>query len=331
MTDNGHRGLLVLPRLRVQNANGISSSMTWGFPAITHFTGLMTALERRLGTQEGIVFLGVGVICHKFEAQVTQEGYTRAFHLARHPIKPNRKTASGDRVASIVEEGRIHLDLTLVFEVEFADARSAPIAREALAVRVLDQLGCLRIAGGSLLPMTRPRRPTLDFFPDTPEDFRRLCRRWLPGFALVSRDDLLQGRLAERREVDPTASTLDAWLDFVRWTRRAVEHPSSEDGPTSVEWLTDRRPGWLVPIPVGYASLSELYPGGRVAHARDETAQFQFVETIWSIGQWVSPHRMRTADDVLWYPEDDEIEATTDQSMPRRRYRCFNNFTPDRV
>ena len=42
------KALLVLPRLRVQNANAISSPMTWGFPAITAFTGLMTALERRL-------------------------------------------------------------------------------------------------------------------------------------------------------------------------------------------------------------------------------------------------------------------------------------------
>jgi len=29
------RGVLVLRRLRVQNANAISSPLTWGFPAIT--------------------------------------------------------------------------------------------------------------------------------------------------------------------------------------------------------------------------------------------------------------------------------------------------------
>jgi len=31
--------LLVLPRLRIQNANAISSPMTWGFPAMSAFIG----------------------------------------------------------------------------------------------------------------------------------------------------------------------------------------------------------------------------------------------------------------------------------------------------
>src|SRR5437899_339136 len=57
-----NKALLVLPRLRVQNANAISSPMTWGFPAITAFTGLMTALERRLEPEAGVAFYGVGVI-----------------------------------------------------------------------------------------------------------------------------------------------------------------------------------------------------------------------------------------------------------------------------
>ena len=39
--------LLVLPRLRVQNANAISSPLPHGFPAMTAFLGLMWALERK--------------------------------------------------------------------------------------------------------------------------------------------------------------------------------------------------------------------------------------------------------------------------------------------
>ena len=35
------QALLVLPRLRVQNANAISSPLTHGFPSVTAFTGLM--------------------------------------------------------------------------------------------------------------------------------------------------------------------------------------------------------------------------------------------------------------------------------------------------
>ena len=47
------QAILVLPRLRVQNANAISSPLTHGFPSITAFTGLMWALERKL-SQAGI-------------------------------------------------------------------------------------------------------------------------------------------------------------------------------------------------------------------------------------------------------------------------------------
>ena len=94
-----HRAVLVLPHVRVQNANAISSPMTWGFPAITAFTGLMTALERRLGREAGMALYGVGVVCHGFEAQVTTQGYTRAFHLTRNPVLQDGSTAG------IVEEG----------------------------------------------------------------------------------------------------------------------------------------------------------------------------------------------------------------------------------
>jgi len=72
-----HDALLVLPRLRVQNANAISSPMTWGFPAITAFAGFMTALSRRLGHGSEVSFQSVGVICHDFEAQVTKGGYPK--------------------------------------------------------------------------------------------------------------------------------------------------------------------------------------------------------------------------------------------------------------
>ena len=43
-------GLLILPRLQVQNANAVSGPLTWGFPAPTAFTGFAHALDRRLSS-----------------------------------------------------------------------------------------------------------------------------------------------------------------------------------------------------------------------------------------------------------------------------------------
>jgi len=325
-----NKALLILPRLRVQNANAISSPLTWGFPSITAFTGLMTALERRLKPEDGIVFFGVGVICHSFEPQVTHGGYTRSFHLTRNPVLQDGSTAG------IVEEGRAHLDITLVFDVELTSAQMGNAERTQLAAHLGELMAGMRIAGGSVMPplpaglsgaLRRPQRAKLELMPDDMAErrkiFRRLSRRWLPGFALVSREDLLQARLAELRQAEPTTTLLDAWLDLSRLNHRATQKKTVDEttgnSVDSVKWTADKRVGWTVPIPVGFAALSELHAPGSVSGARDSSVPFRFVESVYSIGQWVSPHRLNDVDDVFWEPVYDAATGL---------YRCTNNFHP---
>jgi CRISPR-associated protein Csy2 len=247
--------LLVLPRIRVQNANAISSPLTWGFPSITAFTGLMTALARRLGPDGGLRFESVGVVCHDFEAQVTQSGYTRSFSLTRNPVLQDGSTAA------IVEEGRVHIDITLVFKVRVVTAMLNDTARAECAALVAELLAGMRIAGGSVMPplpgsARKPPRAQLVLVPDDVElcekQFKRLSRQWLPGFALVSRDDLLQKRVIELREI-ATANTaqptlLDAWLDLSRINHRAISKTVKDEvtgeSAEQVEWATDTPP-WL--------------------------------------------------------------------------------------
>lgn len=322
--------VLVLPRIRVQNANAISSPLTWGFPSITAFTGLMTALARRLGADAGLRFDSVGVVCHDLEAQVTQGGYTRSFCLTRNPVLQDGSTAA------IVEEGKVHLDITLVFKVRISAALLDDTARAQCAAQVADLLAGMRIAGGSVMPplpgsARKPPRAQLVLVADDAQlrdkQFQRLRRQWLPGFALVSRDDLLQKRLAELREAttaDTTPPTrLDAWLDLSRINHRAtrttVEDEVTGESTEQVEWATDRRPGWLVPIPVGYAALTGLHPPGAVAGARDPTVPFRFVESVYSIGQWISPHRLRDIDQLTW-----QADYHADTGL----YRCVNAYQP---
>jgi CRISPR-associated protein Csy2 len=320
--------LLVLPRLRVQNANAISSPLTWGFPSMTAFTGFMAALARRLGNDTGIRFQGVGVVCHGFEAQVTQGGYTRSFCLTRNPVLQDGSTAA------IVEEGRVHLDITLVFEVRLAASLLDDAARAECAARIGDCVGGMRIAGGSVMPSLvqdgrRPARARLELLADDPDSrarqFKRLRRQWLPGFSLVSRDDVLHQRLetlrADAQPDHPRPSLLDAWLDLSRINHRATTRTEWDDttGTSSetIEWATDPRPGWLVPIPVGYAALSELQPPGAVASARDPDTPFRFVESVYSIGQWISPHRLDDVAQLTWRSAHDPATGL---------YRCVNAY-----
>jgi len=318
------RATLIFQHLKVQNANTIASPLTWGFPAITAFTGLMTALERRIGTQGGLKLYGVGVICHSCNPQVTRGGYVRKFCLTRNPVKKDGETAA------IVEEGRVHLDLTLVFDAELSTDYIAEEKRAAVASHVADLLSGMRLAGGSVMPDSasatrQSHEPQLRLIPDDDDErlnqFKQMSRRWLPGFALVSRDELLVQRLQELRGEKPSASVLDAWLSLSCLTQSPVvgagENYTPESDGAPSEWQIEGRSGWVVPIPVGYAALSELYPPGHVSGARDLEVSFRFVESVYSIGQWISPYRLKLAEQLFWYPVYDTETAL---------YRCYNKF-----
>ncbi|QNU63388.1 type I-F CRISPR-associated protein Csy2 [Vreelandella titanicae] len=314
---NKVKNLLVLPRLRVQNANAISSPMTWGFPAMSAFVGLMHALERKLFSAGINVSLGnVGVICHDFEAQATEGGYIRGFHLTRNPLSSDedRKKIEKDgsyTTPSFVEEGRVHLDITLIFTIDTGATESGP---ENIAKQIGEIVSGMRIAGGSVIPnravpthKQRPQWVTLDDDEDKRyKQFARLKRRWLPGFALTLRDDYLTEHLRTLQQHNPEASLLDAWLDLSRLNH--VCTVENEDEPNEKPVWQAQRPyrGWLVPIPVGYGAISELFQPGEVAHARDTKTHFRFVESLYSIGEWVSPHRMKQPEDLLWYVDNDE-------------------------
>ncbi|WP_034388758.1 type I-F CRISPR-associated protein Csy2 [Comamonas composti] len=328
---NQPQAILVLPHLRVQNANAISSPLTHGFPSITAFTGLMWALQRKLAqAQIPLQLLSVGVVCHHHQEQVSQ-GYVRSFHLSRNPVDKDGSTAA------IVEEGRMHLQVSLVFSVA---EQLAPGAVSALVqggeahmedwARQIGELASqMRVAGGSLLP-SRPVpgkkvSPWMALVPEDPEEcakaFRRWRRQWLPGFALVARDGLLAERLAHLRKSHPDASLLDAWLHAARFNHEPVQN---DKPPTDgkVQWRDPLRlkgSGWTVPIPVGYAALSPRHAAGAVANARDMATPLRFVESVYSLGEWVSPHRLSSLQQLLWHAEADEAQGL---------YRCRNAYQP---
>ena len=305
-------GLLILPRLRIQNANTISSPMTHGFPSITAFLGLMWALERKLADHDQPVGCdSVGVICHGYQQQVTKDSFVHTFCLTRNPVDKTGGTAA------IVEEGRIHLDITLIFGISGDIVTQDENMRMKFAQFVGNTLAQMRVAGGTVL--SRPaehrwHRPRLERIPDDATDahrwFRLLRRSWLPGFALVSRDDLLDRAMERMRSENPSATKLEAWLNLSRfnWQPHRVEHQDANTGEitrTTIKWTHDRTEGWIVPIPVGYGALSELYPSGAVANARGSHTPFRFVESLYSVGQWISPHRIDSWKKLLWYGDAD--------------------------
>lgn len=139
------QAILTLPHLRVQNANAISSALTHGFPSITAFTGLMWALQRKLAQAcIPLKLLSVGVVCHHHQEQVSQ-GYVRTFSLSRNPIDKDGSTAA------IVEEGRMHLQVSLVFGVALqpgtaASALHSDEQQKEWAAQISDIVAQMRVA-----------------------------------------------------------------------------------------------------------------------------------------------------------------------------------------
>jgi CRISPR-associated protein Csy2 len=338
-------GLLIIPRLRIQNANAISSPLTWGFPSITAFMGLMWRLEREMSLQYmqstepwyssideprerrlPISFQSVGVICHSFQAQVSEGHFVQSFHLTRNPLDKLGETKS------IAQEGRVHLDITLLFGVTGSVLEQPLETRSRIAELVARKIQSLRVAGGTVVeyPVTRTRlRPDLLRLNGSAEkrhyDFRVQRRSWLPGSALVSRKELLLQHHKELQEQDNHATILDAWMDLSRHNSAAIRTPdgNGENDEERVEWKLTKPDGWIVPIPVGYRRLEQLQPPGSIRRSRDNHTPACFVESIYSIGEWVGVHRLSDVSEMLWHADSDSVENGI--------YQCVNHFTPSSI
>jgi CRISPR-associated protein Csy2 len=311
--------LLVIPHLRVQNANAVSSPLTHGFPSMTAFLGLMWALERKTAAQGlDVRFKAVGVVCHDYQEQVSNAGFAHSFCLTRNPSLDKKRIKDGKIVRSdaIVEEGRIHLDISLIFALRsktLTHAFASPEIQEKIAADVYRILESMRIAGGSILPYSlKPYFIALTGADkDREQCFFDLKYRLLPGFTLVARDDLLEKRHKKLQAKTPESSRLDAWLSLSRFNWRCATPLDKKPA----EWEHDNPGGWLSPIPVGYSVLSR--PHDPVASARDAKTPFRFVESIYSIGEWIGPHRLRDPKEMLWY-----AEHAPDTGL----YRCCNDY-----
>lgn len=309
--------LLVFPHLQVQNANAISSPLTHGFPSMTAFLGLMWALQRKAHAAGlDVQFKAVGVVCHEHREQATEGGFVNSFRLTRNPVGKDGGSAA------IVEEGRIHLQLSLLLAAQSTCWHQQPDAREADLSTLAELLAGMRIAGGSVMPTAQPWRRryqpwALDLtgtHADRQALFAKARMRLLPGFTLVGRDDLLAQRVQQQVEAGKSAHPLAAWLSLSRinW------HWMADDATGKGQWRNDRSGnGWVVPIPVGYGALGDLHAAGSVANSRDADTPFRFVESLYSAGQWISPHRVQTTESLLWYA-DSQPEAGL--------YRCRNDY-----
>jgi CRISPR-associated protein Csy2 len=314
-------GVLILRHMSVQNANAIAGT-TWGFPAIANFLGFTHALQRQFAAKSDLTelaLLGCGIVCHSHQVQAhkTHEYADYVFALTRNPLDKAGKSAA------FVEEGRMHMDVSLVIPFEaFIEGKHERIAIEnvlkALAIR-------LRLAGGTILDIQKIQLWTFDDDETAKTKLtRRIMRSLLPGFALVSRQEALAEHQQTRKaqpgalaDYDCPSTDLQAWLEFSSLTAKPK---SNDEQAEKTEWALAQRPytGWLRPIAVGYKAISPLYQPGEVANTRDGETPVRFVENLYSLGEWLSPHRIKRIEQLYWYYRQDESQGY---------YQCTNDYS----
>ncbi|MCO6538812.1 MAG: type I-F CRISPR-associated protein Csy2 [Gilliamella sp.] len=290
------RYYLLFDHVKIHNANAISSPLTYGFPAISGFLGAIHALSRKIESENPIYLDGVLIACHECDVQVYRPNnyadYT--FRLTRNPLAKNGSTRS------IIEEGRVHLDVSLLVEVKIEDRETLDDADEqqAFIQQMKQKLYQQRVAGGQVVDIESVALYSAS------ESNKNLINALLPAFVLVEAPQDLQDITAELQQQDPNATALDALIE----TAMLHHHPQEKDHWQTTSVKQGR--GWLVPLHLGYQAISPLFSAGKVEHARSNEHATQFVECIYGLGKWVFPLRLtESLSQAFWRYKCSELQS----------------------
>lgn len=274
------RRFILIPHLKIHNANAMSSPYSIGFPAMTAWLGAMHALQRKLNTKgHDIQLTRLAVSCHDFNLQ-THKGQNDFVHSIIGTANPLDK--DGSRPA-FIEEARCHLEVSLLIEVDNLGKKQ----REGLLTILPEIVNSMKFAGGDVLAVYDQQ--ILDFDEDGHKDqeLKPILNKLMLGHVLIERRDLVIQSMQEGQDA------LDAILDYLK-----VTHNSQIDENGKVKWLSSRKEkGWLVPIAVGFQGISEL---GIAKNQRDAHTPHRFAEAVLTLGEFVMPYRIQSIDQLLW-------------------------------
>ena len=288
--------LLILPHIKVHNANALSSPFTIGFPAMTAWLGAVHALQRKLNAKGlPVSFDAVGVVSHQMDLQ-TYRGENDFVSSIVGTGNPLDKTGSR---SAFIEEARCHLDVSLLVEYSGIDKE----AEELLKNEVAHILGAnIKIAGGDIQAFQAPEFMRLE--EGSVEDIPALTRKLMPGYALIERRDLMIDAMQKQGVDGENRDAIDAIIDYL-----TVHHHSEQDNEGNVSWHSQRRhfdgkpAGWIVPIATGFHGISEL---GKAKNQRDPNTPHRFAESVVTLGEFKMPYRFDRVDDLLWRYNIDE-------------------------
>ncbi|MBY7916666.1 type I-F CRISPR-associated protein Csy2 [Vibrio fluvialis] len=270
--------VLILPHLKIHNANALSSPFTIGFPAMTAWLGFVHALERKL-SQAGLSDLmlhSAAVVSHRCDVQ-THKGEGDFVHSIIGTGNPLDKDGSR---SAFIEEARCHLDVSLVIEWS---GNEEQVQQPEFTEQLQAVIATMKVAGGDVLSIGKPSIKSVI----TEQDTAQVLRQLMPGYVLIERRDLMLE--AMRQDAD----ALDALLGYL-----TVHHHCEQLEDQSVVWHSQRKTsGWIVPIATGFQGISPL---GTAKNQRDPSVPHRFAESVVTLGEFVMAHKIKHLDDILW-------------------------------
>lgn len=277
--------VLILPHLKIHNANALSSPFTIGFPAMTAWLGFVHALERKLN-QAGLSELmlhSAAVVSHRCDVQ-THKGEGDFVHSIIGTGNPLDKDGSR---SAFIEEARCHLEVSLVIEWS---GNEEQVQQPDFAQQLQAVIATMKVAGGDVLTMQPPFKQSIDI--DKGQETRRLLNQLMPGYVLIERRDLMIEAMQQGDDA------LDALLAYL-----TVHHHCEQLDDQSIVWHSQRKvSGWIVPIATGFQGISPL---GDAKNQRDPSVPHRFAESVVTLGEFVMAHKIKHLDDILWqyYPD----------------------------
>ena len=282
------RRFLLIPHLKIHNANAISSPYTIGFPAITAWLGAVHALQRKLDENgfNKVQLLGTAITCHDINLQ-THKG--RGDYVFSIIATANPLDKDGNRPA-FIEEARCHLEVSLLVEYQGLD----PDNLEKFKKFIDQQLLKMKFASGDVLSVKPVQEILID--EDEESSIKAALRKLMLGFVIIERRDLIKKSMQEEGK-----DALEALLDHLKIMYRADQNDEGE-----VSWSASKKEaGWLMPIATGFQAISEI---GLAKNQRDADTPHRFAESVITLGEFVMPYRIKKIDDMLWqYHVDQDL------------------------
>ncbi len=280
-----NKRFLVLPHLRIHNANAMSSPYTIGFPAMTAWLGAVHAMERKIQALNrpelnAVRFVSTAISCHDFKLQTHQgeNDYVASIISTANPLDKD-----GNRPA-FIEEARCHLEVTLLIEIKGLNPD-----HDAILLGDIDSIcKTMKFASGDLLAMQQPK--CITFNEDDEAAYQPIVRHLMLGHVLIERRDLMVA------DMQQGADAMDAMLNYLKIMHRSTQN---EDGKAT--WTSTRKTkGWIVPISVGFQGISPLE---KAIEQRDSETPHRFAEAVLTLGQFVLAYKIGvdySIEDILW-------------------------------